>query len=87
MKFTNRMGRPPKEPRTLLGVRVQSLRMEKGLTGAQLAEKAGVATSTVGCIERGISEPSLFTAICLADALGVTLDFLATGRGASTKTQ
>lgn len=84
MKFTNRMGRPPQEPPTLIGVRLQSLRMARGLTGAQLAEKSGVAASTISGIERGRSEPSLFTAICLADALGVSLDFLATGRGTYT---
>lgn len=79
-KYT-RQGRPPQEPRTLLGVRVQSLRMEKGWTQEKLATEAGLALSTIGGIESGRQDPNLFSAICLADALGVSLDFLATGRG------
>lgn len=84
---TNRMGRPPRESRTLLGVRVQSLRMEKGWTQEKLAAKAGLALGTIGGIESGRQDPNLFSAICLADALGVSLDFLATGRGNPNKTQ
>lgn len=78
---TNRMGRPLEEPRTLLGTRVQSLRLEKGWTQEKLAAKAGLSVSAVRNAERGAHDPTLFSAICLADALGVSLDFLATGRG------
>lgn len=84
MKLTSRMGRPPQEPPTLMGVRLQALRMEKGWTQEKLAEKSGVSVSTIKNVEHGVRDPSLFSAICLADALGVSLDFLVLGRGAYT---
>ena len=72
---------PYKTPPTPLGARLQSLRLEKGWTVAKLAVEAGVSETVIHHIERGRNEPSLFSAICLADALGVFLDYLATGRG------
>lgn len=80
-KNAERTGRPLLDPPTPLGARLQALRLDRGLTVKELAEKAGVSTAAINSAERGRNEPSLFTAICLADALGVSLDFLATGRG------
>lgn len=73
-------GRPVKERLTPLGRRVYELREEKGWTQEELAEKSGLCLLTVCLIERG-HVPTLFSAICLADALGVTLDCLVPGRG------
>lgn len=76
-----RPGRPPKEPLTPLGRRLYELREEKGWTLGVPAEKSGLCVTTVCLIERGTREPTLFSAMCLADALGCSLDYLVTGRG------
>ena len=62
------------------GERLFWLRFKKHWTQAQLAEKVGVTTYCISDYERNRSEPRLFTAICLSDVLGVSLDYLATGR-------
>lgn len=80
-KNAERTGRPLLDPPTPLGARLQALRLDRGLTLKELAEKAGVSKEAINGIERGIRDPRLFTAICLADALGVSLDFLVMGRG------
>lgn len=54
-------------------------RMEKGMTMAQLAEKAGVAASGVCRWETGKWSPTLHSALCLAEALGCTIDDLVRG--------
>jgi transcriptional regulator with XRE-family HTH domain len=82
MSYENKAGRPPKDRQTPLGRRVYELREEKGWTLEVLAEKSGLCATAVGAVERGAHEPTLFSAMCLADALGVTLDYLAKGRGA-----
>ena len=43
----------------------------------QVAKKSGVSRSTLHEIVEGKREPSLRTAVKLADALGITLDALA----------
>lgn len=84
MSSENKNGRPPKDRTSPLGRRVYELREEKGWTLEVLAEKSGLCAHTISTTERGTREPSLFTAICLADALGVTLDYLVLGRGTYT---
>lgn len=79
----NRVGRPPKDRQTPLGRRLYELREEKGWTLEVLAEKSGLCVATICHIERG-HDPTLLSAICLADALGVTLDYLVLGRGTYT---
>lgn len=59
-----------------LGRRVRALRDERGLTLAQLGEKAGMGYQEIARIERGEREPTWSTALKLADALGVPLDDL-----------
>lgn len=44
------------------------------LTQEQLAEKAGLARGTLARLERNEKQGNLFTVVCLADALGVSLD-------------
>ena len=62
------------------GERLFWLRFSKRWTQAQLAKRVGVSTSRISEYERDLSEPRLFTAICLSDVLGVSLEYLTTGR-------
>lgn len=59
-----------------LGVRVKSLRRERKLTQAGLAECAGVTDETVSRVERGAFEPSVSTVVALALALQTSPDVL-----------
>lgn len=59
-----------------LGRRLKELRMKKGLTQEELAEKTGLSVTFVGLVERGINTPSLETCNKIARALGITLDEL-----------
>lgn len=56
---------------------LQRLRVEQELTQVQLAEKAGIARSSVARIERG-ERANAITAQRLAKALGVTVKQLQT---------
>jgi transcriptional regulator with XRE-family HTH domain len=55
----------------LIGEEVRLLREEMGLTGAQLAARAGLAPSAVSQIETGKRTPSSTSVAKLAEALGV----------------
>jgi putative transcriptional regulator len=48
---------------------VEELRLERGLTRQQLAEKVGVHYQTIGYLERGEYSPSLILAFKIAKAL------------------
>lgn len=76
----NKTGRPVKDRPNPLGRRLYELREEKGWAQEELAEKAGLSAATVCSTERG-HDLTLFSAICLADALGCSLDYLVLGRG------
>jgi len=68
-----------------LGERIKSLRISRGLTGAQLAARIGIGENAVFKLESGTSaEPKFHVGIKLARALGVTPEALAFGesRGA-----
>jgi len=68
-----------------LGERIKSLRISRGLTGAQLAARIGIGENAVFKLESGTSaEPKFHVGIKLARALGVTPETLAFGeiRGA-----
>jgi transcriptional regulator with XRE-family HTH domain len=69
-------GRPAKQPRTPFGQRVTKAREVAGLTQVQLAERVGVTQPVVAYWER---EPVALRAeqlAALADALGVSGDYL-----------
>lgn len=51
------------------GVKVRSLRRQKGMTQETLAEKAGISTSFLGHIERGSRIASLDTLVAICNAL------------------
>ena len=66
--------------------RLKYARKLKGLNQVQLAEKAGVATGTVGNIEAG-TRGIKASALALARALDVNPDWLATGESPMTPVQ
>lgn len=65
---------------TGFGARLRSAREAAGLSQQQLADKCGVGQGSISKIERGDQDKSVHTPE-LADALGVTARWLATGRG------
>jgi XRE family transcriptional regulator of biofilm formation len=61
----------------MIGKRVQQLRLKKGLSLSELAERAGVAKSYLSTIERDIqSNPSIQFLEKIANVLNVSLDTL-----------
>jgi transcriptional regulator with XRE-family HTH domain len=56
---------------------VSVARQRAGLTQAELAEATGVTDETISRIERGRYEPAVSTLFRLAEALEVSLDYLA----------
>jgi transcriptional regulator with XRE-family HTH domain len=62
-----------------LGERIKYRREKLGLTQMQLAEAAGLSRCLIYRYEADLHDPSLFNATCIADALGVSLDYLARG--------
>jgi transcriptional regulator with XRE-family HTH domain len=53
------------------GKRLRTIRLERGLTQEQLAERASVHPTFISNVERGYSAPTLVTLVRLARALGV----------------
>lgn len=65
------MARPPKSPKTALGV---AIRKKRGsIDGGETGEVLGVSQSTISRLELG-SEPSAHTALALAKWLGWTVE-------------
>jgi len=60
----------------MLGERIQSLRVQKGFTQRELAEKLGVSPSAVGMYEQGRREPDAACLTRMAQVLSVTPDTL-----------
>lgn len=60
-----------------LGRRIRQFRKEKGLTQVVLAEMIGMEPSNISHIERGATKVGLNTLVCIANALGCSLDDLA----------
>lgn len=60
------------------------LRKDKGLSQGDLTDLSGVSREMISKYERGEALPSLDAAKKLADALGVSLDFLV-GEGVNSK--
>ena len=81
MRTTITMQTDKKGENTMLGLRIALLRVEKGWSQAELAKRIGVSTSAVGMYEQGRREPSLALLVCLSQALGVSTDYLLTGKG------
>ena len=56
--------------------KLKKLRIEHGLTQAQLAQKVGIGTSTIGMYESNIRKPSFEVLIKLAIFFNVSTDYL-----------
>jgi len=57
-----------------MSTRLRQLRVERGWTQAQLADRASVAQSTLSQYESGTVNPTLKVAQRIASALGVSLE-------------
>lgn len=55
---------------------LRDVRIEHGLTQAELAELIGVSRKTVNTVENGVFVPSTLLALKLARALGVSVEAL-----------
>lgn len=59
-----------------IGANIKAERKKQHITQEQLAEKAGISTNFLACIEIGIKQGSFETYVKIANALHVTLDIL-----------
>jgi transcriptional regulator with XRE-family HTH domain len=64
----------------MLGERIKERREELGLTQLQLARALGVTPQHISVIEKNKRAPSLDSLAKLAEELGVTTDYLITGK-------
>ena len=63
--------------RKLVGSNVKKIRLAKGLTQEEFAERSGFAQQYISGLERGKRNPSIVSVFELAQALGVShLDLL-----------
>jgi transcriptional regulator with XRE-family HTH domain len=60
------------DPRTQLGNRIRSKRLQLGLSQERLAEKADLHWTYIGGVERGERNISLLNIVKISRALGVT---------------
>ena len=63
--------------RGIFAERMRETRLDLGMNQAELARKMGMSQQAISSIESGRREAYFFTVICVADALGVSLDYLA----------
>ncbi|MDO8491338.1 MAG: helix-turn-helix transcriptional regulator [Dehalococcoidia bacterium] len=66
-----------------IGDRIKKRRQELGWTQSRLAEVLGVTPQHVSIVEQDKRAPSLSSLARLAEELGVTIDFLVTGKETS----
>ena len=64
----------------MIGHQIAMLREKKGMRQAELAAILNISPSTVGMYEQGRRSPSLSMVIRMAQAFGVTVDYLLTGK-------
>lgn len=74
---------PPSRLADLIGTRIRSLRLARGMSVNSLAAAAGVSAGIVSQIERDKANPSLSTIEKICDALGVPTDTVLTAEVAS----
>lgn len=60
-----------------IGNRIRSARLQKGLTQAELAEKAAIAINSIRLYESGKRVPKIDNLQKIADALNVSIQYLA----------
>lgn len=61
------------ETNRLIGQRIKSLRLEKGMSVETLAESSGLSSQTIKQIERGVRSCNVWSLICIADVLLVSI--------------
>lgn len=64
----------------MLGTRIAFLRRRAGLTQEELAAQLAVSPAAVGAYEQGRRVPSAAILVALSRSLGVSADYLLTGR-------
>ena len=64
----------------MLGARIAALRRDAGLSQAELAGQLQISPSALGMYEQGRREPSLEGVVAIAQCLGVSADYLLTGK-------
>ena len=64
----------------MLGPRIAALRRAAGWSQAELAQLLQCSPSAVGMYEQGRREPALALLVSMANAFGVTTDYLLTGK-------
>ena len=64
----------------MLGSRIAVLRRAKGWSQSELARRLQVSPSAVGMYEQGRREPAAEVLVALSEQLGVTVDYLLTGK-------
>lgn len=65
----------------MVGQRIKAVRIERGLTQEKLAEIVGMSRTALGKIENSkVLNMSAYTAVAIADALGISLDYLLCGK-------
>lgn len=64
----------------MIGHQIATLRGKKGMRQAELAALLNISPSTVGMYEQGRRSPSLSMVVRMAQAFGVTVDYLLTGK-------
>lgn len=69
-----------------VGDRIRIARAQKGWTQVELADAAGLSSNYVARLERGELGASLFVAMRIAEALGITLDVLAQAQAPTART-
>ena len=60
----------------LIGSRIKELRLKRGMTQEQLAEKADISTNFLACIEIGKRKGSFETYSNIVDILDSSLDYI-----------
>lgn len=60
-----------------LGQKLKSARLALKMTRVELAEKCGVAPTTIASYEKDQVEPTLYRLTCIATVLHLSLDYLA----------
>ena len=67
----------------MLGSRIAFLRRRAGLTQEELAVQLAISPAAVGAYEQGRRVPSAAMLVALSKYLGVSVDYLVTGRPVS----
>jgi transcriptional regulator with XRE-family HTH domain len=72
-RAASRADKPPAAPRTTLAARIAFLRKQRALTLDDLAASSGLTKSYLSKVERGLSVPSISTAIKLAASFDLSV--------------